>query len=91
MLAAAFSLLLFLASPVVNTFIRTNEAEADLFSLHAAREPDGLAEAALKLAESSKMAPAPLEEWLFWDHPSPKSRIAMAMDWKLAQRDPESP
>lgn len=86
LLAAAFSLFFFVMSPIVNSFTRTNEAEADLFSLHAAREPDGLAEVALKLAESSKLAPSPLEEWLFWDHPSPRSRIEMAMNWKIAQR-----
>ena len=85
-LAAAFSLFFFVMSPIVNSFTRTNEAEADMFSLHAAREPDAFAEVALKLAASSKMAPSRLEEWLFWDHPSPKSRIEMAMNWKMAQR-----
>jgi len=37
---------------------------------------------ALKLGEYRKLSPSPLEEWLFFDHPSGRSRILMAMRWK---------
>jgi len=82
LLAALFALFFFLITPFMNTFIRVNEAEADLFALHAAREPDGAAEVALKLAEYRKLDPGPIEEWIFYDHPSGRSRIHMAMTWK---------
>ena len=72
----------FLATPITNTIIRSNEVEADIFGLNAARQPDGFAEASLKLAEYRKLAPTPLEEFLLFDHPSGRSRILMAMRWK---------
>jgi STE24 endopeptidase len=71
-------------TPVTNTLIRTNESEADAFGLNAAREPDGFATVALALSEYRKIEPGPVEEFLFFDHPSGKTRIRMAMDWKAA-------
>jgi STE24 endopeptidase len=71
-------------TPVTNTLIRTNESEADAFGLNAAREPDGFARTALALSEYRKIEPGPVEEFLFFDHPSGKTRIRMAMDWKAA-------
>jgi STE24 endopeptidase len=75
----------FLLTPVANTVIRTIEREADIFGLNAAREPDAAAMVALKLGKYRKMEPTPLEEFIFFDHPSGRSRIRMAMDWKAAQ------
>ena len=71
-----------LGTPVTNTMVRTNEAEADIFGLNAAREPDGFATTALKLSEYRKLDPTPWEEFIFYDHPSGRSRISMAMHWK---------
>jgi STE24 endopeptidase len=71
-------------TPVTNTLIRVNESEADAFGLSAAREPDGFATTALALSEYRKIEPVPVEEFLFFDHPSGKTRIRMAMDWKAA-------
>jgi STE24 endopeptidase len=71
-------------TPVTNTLIRTNESEADAFGLNTAREPDGFAKTALALSEYRKIEPGPIEEFLFFDHPSGKTRIRMAMDWKAA-------
>ncbi|MGM9491682.1 M48 family metallopeptidase [Ideonella sp. YS5] len=82
LLAAVLGLYLFFATPVLNTIIRTMEAEADLWSLNLAREPHGLAESMLKLAEYRKTEPGPIEEFIFFDHPSAKSRILMAMRWR---------
>jgi STE24 endopeptidase len=81
-LAALFSIFLFVLTPINNSFIRTQEAEADLFGLNASRQPDGQAEAALMLAEYRKLSPGPLEEWVFYDHPSGRNRIWTAMRWK---------
>jgi STE24 endopeptidase len=77
---------LFLATPALNGVIRVNEAQADLFGLNAAREPDAFASVALKLATYRKLAPGALEEMLMFDHPSGRSRILMAMRWKAEQR-----
>jgi STE24 endopeptidase len=70
------------ATPVTNTLVRTQEMEADVFGLNAAREPDGFAEAALQLSEYRKMEPGPIEEFIFSDHPSGATRIRTAMRWK---------
>lgn len=82
LLAAVFSAYFFIMTPVLNTIIRSNEAEADLFGINASGAPDGWAEAALKLGEYRKMEPGPIEEFLFYDHPSGRNRILMAMRWK---------
>jgi STE24 endopeptidase len=88
-LAAVFSVFFFLLTPILNTYIRVNEAEADIYGLHASREPDGFAEVALKLGEYRKLEPGAFEEWFFFDHPSGRARIEMAMEWKAeALRQP---
>jgi STE24 endopeptidase len=85
LLAALLSIYLFVLTPVNNTFVRTAEAEADIFGLNAARQPDGFARIALQLGEYRKLSPGPLEEWVFFDHPSGRNRILMAMRWKAEQ------
>ncbi|HKV07352.1 MAG TPA: M48 family metallopeptidase [Thermoanaerobaculia bacterium] len=82
LLSAIFAVYFFVLTPFLNTYIRTNEAEADVFGLNAARQPDGFAEVALQLSEYRKMSPGPVEEWIFFDHPSGRARIRMAMEWK---------
>jgi STE24 endopeptidase len=79
---ALFAVFNFLATPVFNTLIRTNEQEADVFGLNAARQPDGFATVAMKLSEYRKINPTPLEEALFFDHPSGRTRVYTAMRWK---------
>ncbi|MBI3476797.1 MAG: M48 family metallopeptidase [Acidobacteria bacterium] len=76
------SIFFFVLTPVLNTFIRTQEYEADMYGLNASRQPDGFAEAAIHLGEYRKMSPGPVEEWLFYDHPSGRNRINAAMRWK---------
>jgi STE24 endopeptidase len=75
---------IFLLTPVLNSAVRVTEAEADIFGINAAREPDGFAKVALKLGTYRKLDPTPLEEIFFFDHPSGRARIRMAMDWKAA-------
>ena len=69
-------------TPVLNTIIRTNEVEADAFGLDAARQPDGFARVAMLLSEYRKISPGPVEEVLFFDHPSGENRVRMSMQWK---------
>jgi STE24 endopeptidase len=76
------SIFFFVATPFINTHIRTNEAEADMFGINASRQPDGFAQAAIHLGEYRKMKPGPFEEWMFFDHPSGYNRIHKAMQWK---------
>ena len=84
LLALIFSTLLFLATPLLNTVVRITEREADAFGINTAREPEGMAEVALKLGAYRKLNPKPVEEFIFYDHPSGRARIRMAMDWKAA-------
>jgi STE24 endopeptidase len=72
----------FVLTPIMNTEVRSQEKEADMFGLNAARQPDGFAQAAIHLSEYRKMRPGKLEEWVFYDHPSGYDRIHSAMVWK---------
>jgi STE24 endopeptidase len=82
LLTLILSTLLFIATPFLNTVVRITEREADAFGINTSREPDGMAKVALKLGTYRKLNPAPLEEFIFFDHPSGRARIRMAMDWK---------
>ena len=75
----------FLATPLTNTVIRVTEREADAFGINTSHEPDGFAKVSLKLGTYRKLDPGPIEEFIFFDHPSGRARIRMAMDWKAAQ------
>jgi STE24 endopeptidase len=88
MLSAVFAVFLFLATPISNTLIRSQEIEADRFGLNLAREPRGAAEAFLKLTEYRKPDPGPIEEFVFFDHPSTRFRIHDAMRWREAMGTP---
>jgi STE24 endopeptidase len=78
----AFTVMMLFLTPVLNTIVRTEEYEADMYGLNAAREPDGRAQVALKLGQYRKLEPGPIEEFLFFDHPSGYARIHAAMLWK---------
>jgi STE24 endopeptidase len=80
--ALIVSAFFFLATPVTNSIVRTAEQEADIFGINAARQPDGFAQVALKLSEYRKLEPGPVEELIFFDHPSGRTRIRTAMRWK---------
>jgi STE24 endopeptidase len=80
--ALLIAVFFFLLTPVTNSYIRVTEYEADIFGLNAAREPDGEALVDLKLGDYRKLDPSPIEEFLFFDHPSGRTRIDAAMRWK---------
>ncbi len=84
LLTLILSAYVFIVTPLVNTVTRVTEREADAFGINTCREPDGAAMVALKLAEYRKLDPGPIEEFIFFDHPSGRARIRMAMDWKAA-------
>jgi Zn-dependent protease with chaperone function len=76
------SIFFFVLTPLLNTWVRTEEYEADMYGLNVSRKPDGFAQAAIHLGEYRKMSPGPIEEWIFFDHPSGRNRIYAAMRWK---------
>ena len=87
LVALLFTAYLFVLTPVTNSIIRGQEAEADIFGLNASGQPDGFAQSALKLSEYRKLDPGPLEELVFYDHPSGRARIFAAMRWKAEHRE----
>src|SRR5437867_579268 len=80
--ALLISIYAFVLTPITNTYIRTMEYEADIFGLNAANQPDGEALIDLKLGDYRKLDPGPVEEFVFFDHPSGRVRIHAAMRWK---------
>ncbi|HEX3098542.1 MAG TPA: M48 family metallopeptidase [Usitatibacter sp.] len=79
--AAILSVILYLAGPLVNGIVRQAENEADAYGLNAAREPYGFAMVSMRLSTYRKIEPGPLEEVLFFDHPSGYERVRRAMTW----------
>jgi len=86
-----FSFYFFLMTPVTNTITRTMEYEADMYGLNAAQQPDGEANVDLMLGEYRKLDPGPVEEFIFFDHPSGRTRITAAMRWKAEHPQSASP
>ncbi|MEO9600186.1 M48 family metallopeptidase [Parasphingorhabdus sp.] len=81
-LSLILTLFFLAATPALNSLIRINESDADQFGLDSAQEPDGFAKVAMRLSEYRKIEPGPMEEMLFFDHPSGATRVRMAMQWK---------
>ena len=77
-----------LALPFLNTFVRTMETQADQYSLRTENRPDALSTALVKTAEYRYPRPNPVEEAIFYDHPSVERRVQAAMEWKAAHPEP---
>jgi STE24 endopeptidase len=73
------------AMPITNALSRMGESEADAFSLRTVNEADGLASSLVKTAEYRYPRPHPLQEAIFYTHPSVERRVRRAMEWKAAQ------
>jgi STE24 endopeptidase len=87
-LAFLVSLFGLLALPLLNSFTRTLESQADRYSLETENRPDALSTALVKTAEYRYPRPGRLEEILFYDHPSVERRVHAAMEWKAAHPEP---
>ena len=75
----------FVLTPIIqHNHIRTTEREADMYGLECAAGAARRLRAGrhIHLGEYRKMKPGPMEEWMFYDHPSGYSRIYSAMRWK---------
>lgn len=79
---ALLGLIGLLMTPLTNSITRIAETDADIFSLHHANEPDGMAIALVRTIEYRAATPSKLEEIIFYDHPSVSARIRRCMDWK---------
>lgn len=86
--ASAVALLL---EPLVNANSRAGEREADRYSLETVNLPDALASALLKTAAYREPRPHPLQEALFYTHPSVERRVRAAMQWKSEQHRAGTP
>jgi STE24 endopeptidase len=87
LVVAIFTVVLYLLTPLTNTIVRTAELQADAYGLDTAREPHGFASAALRISNYRKLEPSALEEAIFFDHPSGRTRVERAMRW-LADHPP---
>ncbi len=78
------TLFIAIATPLLNANTRIGEREADRYSLQTTNRPDALASALVKTAEYRYARPHPLQEALFYTHPSVERRVRAAMEWKAA-------
>ena len=83
-LMAIFAALGLFAQPLLNAQFRQGEWEADRYSLETVNKPEALASALVKTAEYRDPRPHPLQEAVFYTHPSVERRVRAAMDWKAA-------
>ena len=77
-----------LAMPVTNALSRIGESEADAYSLRTENRPDALASALVKTAEYRYPRPHPVQEAIFYTHPSVERRVRHAMAWKAGHPAP---
>ncbi|MCO5791187.1 MAG: M48 family metallopeptidase [Blastomonas sp.] len=77
------------AVPLANSLTRISESEADAYSLQMVNLPDALSGALVKTAEYRYPRPHPVQEALFYSHPSVERRVARAMEWKA--KNPPGP
>lgn len=84
------AVLLLAASPLVNAISRYDESAADRYALETTREPDALASALLRTADTRDPRPSWVEEVLFYSHPPLRNRILAIMEWKAAHLPPPS-
>ncbi len=82
-----FAVVMLLLTPLSNSIVRVVENQADAYGLEAAKEPQGFASVAMRLAAYRKIEPGWLEEIVFFDHPSGRTRVLRSMRW-LAEHPP---
>lgn len=81
-LVAVYLVLSLVLNPLETGGVRLSEATADAHGLDLTREPDGFARAAMLISSYRKIDPPAWEEALFFDHPSGRTRVTRAMEWK---------
>jgi STE24 endopeptidase len=91
LLLALYVVVGFAVSPLTNVVSRHVEARADAHSLALTRDPATFVQAQKNLALSGldDLKPSPVLYALFFTHPTPSQRIAMARDWARQHGVPE--
>ena len=91
MVLALYAVVGFAVSPLTNVVSRHIEARADAHSLNLTADPRTYVAAQKKLAVSGldDLDPSPGLYVLFFNHPSPVQRLAMARDWSRQHGVPE--
>lgn len=82
------SLFTLLSLPLFNSFSRTLETQADIYSLRTENRPDALSSSLVKTAEYRYPRPNRIQEIIFYDHPSVEARVRRAMEWKSQHPGP---
>ena len=79
-----FSLLDLITLPLINTYSRHREAQADLFALNVVQKQRAQVSTEKRLADLSlgDHQPHPLIEFIFWTHPATWRRIKLAQEWR---------
>lgn len=80
-----FWLIAVLAQPLVFAVSRHSEREADNYALCTTGLADALAQALIKTAGNRDPRPSPLQEAVFYTHPSIEWRVNNAMEWKAGR------
>jgi STE24 endopeptidase len=90
-LLALYAVIGFAVTPLTNLVSRHIEARADAHALQLTRDPQTFVEAQKKLALSGldDLKPSPVLYSLFFSHPAPAERLAMARDWARQHHVPE--
>ena len=88
---ALYAVVGFAVTPLTNLVSRHIEARADAHALQLTRDPETFIAAQKKLAVAGldDLKPSPLLYALFFSHPAPAERLAMARDWQ--RQHPASP
>lgn len=83
------SVISFLLSPVISGYSRSNEHDADMFSLELTHLNEPFATAFVKMAEDSKRDPSPHPFIKFWryTHPPIAERIPFALHYKPWEKE----
>ncbi len=84
LLAITFGLLFLVALPIMNTFSRYAEGQADQYELEISRDPDAFISCMLKLCDQNLRYadPHPFIEFVLYDHPSGKNRVQRALNYE---------
>lgn len=84
--ATGFMLLAIVAKPAHANFSRFFENQADAAGLDLARDPDGMAQLALRFSRTSPLERREWYHYLYWTHPDSRTRLERAVAWKLRNR-----